>query len=240
MALAEKPVVFCALDTTDLDRAVNLAGALSGLGIGMKIGKEFFTSHGPAGIQAIREAAPSAPIFLDLKFHDIPNTVAGAVRAACGLGVDIVNIHASGGEAMMRAALQAAAETAETMGRDRPEVLAVTILTSLDDNDLAAIGYQDGASARAVKLAQLAESCGLDGVVCAATEITAMRDACGADFKLLTPGIRPAGAALSDQKRVMTPAEAAAAGSNYLVIGRPITGADNPRQAAEAILAELA
>jgi len=225
--------VFCALDTTDVDRAASLAQSLKGHVGGLKIGKEFFTAHGPAGVR--RVIPEGTPLFLDLKFHDIPNTVAGAVRAATALSPAILNVHAAGGRAMMEAARTAAQES-ETP----PWVLAVTVLTSLDASDLADIGVHGSPADQVVRLATLAQRAGLDGVVCAAQEIAALRRECGPDFKLVVPGIRPANSATGDQKRTMTPAEAAGLGADVLVIGRPITNAPDPAAAAQAIAAELA
>lgn len=225
--------VFCALDTTDVDRAASLAQSLKGHVGGLKIGKEFFTAHGPAGVR--RVVPEGTPLFLDLKFHDIPNTVAGAVRAATALSPAILNVHAAGGRAMMEAARTAAQES-ETP----PWVLAVTVLTSLDASDLADIGVHGSPADQVVRLATLAQRAGLDGVVCAAQEIAALRRECGPDFKLVVPGIRPANSATGDQKRTMTPPEAAGLGADVLVIGRPITNAPDPAAAAQAIAAELA
>ena len=232
-----KDRIFVALDTQDLTRAANLARVLAGLVGGVKLGKEFFTAQGPDGVRAV---AGGERLFLDLKFHDIPNTVAGAVRAAVHLRPAIVNVHASGGPAMMQAAAEAAREAAEDSEVPRPLVLAVTVLTSLDDDDLTAVGQKGPAGDQVLRLAQLAQECGLDGVVCSPREIAALRRACDPAFVLMVPGIRPDWAARGDQKRVMTPAEALAAGADYLVIGRPITGAEDPAAAARRIVAELA
>jgi orotidine-5'-phosphate decarboxylase len=229
--------IFVALDTQDLTRAAALARALAGLVGGVKLGKEFFTAQGPDGVRAV---AGGERLFLDLKFHDIPNTVAGAVRAAVHLRPAIVNVHASGGQAMMQAAAEAAREAAEDAEVPRPLVLAVTVLTSLDDDDLTAVGQQAPVSDQVLRLARLAQGSGLDGVVCSPREIAALRRACDPGFVLLVPGIRPGWAAKGDQKRVMTPAEALAAGADYLVIGRPITGADDPAAAARRIVGEIA
>ena len=223
--------IFVALDTTDLDRALALGRGLKGFIGGVKVGKEFFTALGPAGVGALGELG--LPVFLDLKFHDIPATVAGAVRAALALKPFIINVHASGGAAMMRAAVEAAD------GPDRPLVVAVTVLTSLADEDLAATGVAGDAAAQVLRLAQLAKRSGLNGVVCSAREVEALRAALGDDFKLVVPGIRPQWAADDDQKRIVTPAEAVAKGADYLVIGRPITAADDPADAARRIAAEL-
>jgi orotidine-5'-phosphate decarboxylase len=176
------------------------------------------------------------PLFLDLKFHDIPNTVAAALKAALTLTPFLVNVHVAGGPAMLRAAVAAAASAGEV----RPRVLGVTVLTSLDDADLTAVGLRGPASERALAMARLAQACGLDGVVCSAHELAAIRAACGPAFLLVVPGIRPAGAAPGDQKRVMTPARAMALGADYLVIGRPITAAADPALALDGIAAELA
>ena len=223
--------IFVALDTTDLDRALALGRGLKGFIGGVKVGKEFFTALGPAGVGALGELG--LPVFLDLKFHDIPATVAGAVRAALALKPFIINVHASGGAEMMRAAVEAAD------GPDRPLVVAVTVLTSLADEDLAATGVAGDAAAQVLRLAGLAKRSGLDGVVCSAREAEALRAALGDDFKLVVPGIRPQWAAADDQKRIVTPAEAVAKGADYLVIGRPITAADDPADAARRIAAEL-
>ncbi len=224
--------VFCALDTTDVDHAATLAQSLKGHVGGLKIGKEFFTAHGPAGIR--RVVPEGTPLFLDLKFHDIPNTVAGAVRAAAALSPAMLNVHAAGGRAMMEAA-RAAAHESETP----PWVLAVTVLTSLDAGDMTDIGVQGSPADQVMRLATLAQRAGLDGVVCSAQEIAALRRECGPDFKLVVPGIRPADSATGDQKRTMTPTEAARLGADVLVIGRPITNAPDPAAAAHAIAAAL-
>jgi len=173
-------------------------------------------------------------VFLDLKFHDIPNTVAGACKSAARLGVWMLNVHASGGEAMMRAARDAVAGFAHP-----PLVIGVTILTSLASSDLAAIGFAGSAAENVERLARLTQRCGLDGVVCSAEEGPRLRAACGADFKLVTPGIRLPGDAKADQARIVTPAEGVRLGADYLVIGRPITGAADPRATLAAIRAEL-
>lgn len=226
--------VFCAIDTTELAFAARCARAAASAGFGIKLGKEFFTAHGPTEVRAILPTG--APLFLDLKFHDIPNTVAGAIRsAAAAMGPMFVTVHASGGPAMIRAAVEAARSS-----RQRPMILAVTVLTSLDAADLEAIGLGGDVSQHVVRLARLAQANGADGVICAATEIALLRQACGPDFRLVVPGIRPKGAALGDQKRVMTPAEALKLGADHLVIGRPITDAPDPDAAAQAIAAELA
>lgn len=225
--------IFVAIDTPDCERAVTLAETLRGLVGGVKLGKEFFTANGPEGVRRIGEVG--MPVFLDLKFHDIPNTVAGAVSSALALRPAIVNVHAAGGRAMM----EAARDAASAAGEARPLVIAVTVLTSLDRSDLDATGVRDGVVEQVTRLAVLARDSGLDGVVCSAHEIMRLRGACGTNFKIVTPGIRPAWAATGDQKRVVTPAEAVHLGADYLVIGRPITGADNPADAARRIADEL-
>ena len=224
--------IFVALDTTDLDHALALGRDLAGLVGGVKVGKEVFTALGPDGVRAVTELG--MPVFLDLKFHDIPATVAGAVRAALALNPYMLNVHASGGAAMMQAAAAASGEAA-----DKPLVLAVTVLTSLSDDDLASVGVGGDTASQVLRLAQLAQLSGLDGVVCSAREAEALRAALGPDFKLVVPGIRPDWAASDDQKRITTPSQAVALGADYLVIGRPITGADNPAAAAKRIADEL-
>ena len=226
--------IFCAIDTPDRARAKALAASLRGT-VNLKLGLEFFLANGPAGV---REVAGDAPLFLDLKLHDIPNTVAGAVRSAAALKPMLLTLHCSGGAAMMREAAAAAAQAAA--GRRRMKLLGVTVLTSLDDGDLDAVGQKAPSGEQVRRLALLARDSGLDGVVCSPQEVASLRQACGPDFLLVVPGIRPAGAAVGDQKRVMDPRAARAAGADYLVIGRPITGAPDPAAAARALLAELA
>ena len=224
--------IYVALDTTDLDYALGLASRLRGCVGGLKLGLEFFVAHGPQGVRAFRDL--DMPLFLDLKFHDIPNTVAGAARAAAALGVSIINVHAGGGGAMMKAAADAARSV-----NPRCKVIAVTVLTSLTDTDLAAVGQMASAGEQVLRLAQLTKASGLDGIVCSAHEIAALRAALGPDFLLVVPGIRPAGSELGDQQRVMGPAEAHKAGANILVIGRPITAAPDPVKAARDIAQSL-
>jgi orotidine-5'-phosphate decarboxylase len=224
--------VYVALDTTDLNQARQLAAQLRGYVGGLKLGLEFFNAHGPDGIKPFVETG--LPVFLDLKYNDIPNTVAGAVRAVAGLGVSILNVHAQGGAAMMRAGLDAAKSVSPAT-----RVIAVTMLTSLGDEDLPSLGIQPPVADQVLRLATLARECGLDGVVCSAHEIVRLRKELGPDFLLVVPGIRLAGAALGDQRRVMGPAEAREAGASVLVIGRPITGAPDPAQAARDIAQSL-
>lgn len=224
--------IFCALDTTDVGRAVEIANEVLPHVGGLKIGLEFFNSNGPQGARAICELG--APVFFDLKLHDIPNTVAGGIRAVMDLQPAIINVHAAGGAAMMRAAAEAAAEA-----RVPPLVIGVTVLTSLDEGDLHDIGVARSASAQVLALAELAKGCGLGGVVCSSHEIAALRQACGQEFKLIVPGIRPQGADLGDQKRVMSPKAARDLGADVLVIGRPITQAKDPSEAAGEIKTSL-
>lgn len=231
-----KSRIFVALDTGNLDRAAKLATALAGEVGGIKVGKELFTAHGPDGVRAV---AGGEPLFLDLKFHDIPNTVAGAVRAASHLRPFLLNVHASGGRAMMVTAAEANREAAEDNGVPRPLLLGVTVLTSLAENDLAELGLSGSAEDQVKRLAVLAQESGLDGVVCSPKEIAPLRALCGAGFLLVVPGIRPSSADAGDQKRIMTPAEALAEGADYLVIGRPITAAPDPVVAARKIISEI-
>ncbi|HUK58361.1 MAG TPA: orotidine-5'-phosphate decarboxylase [Stellaceae bacterium] len=230
--MAARNPLLVAIDTPDPARARALAAAVANVAGGIKLGLEFFTANGPA---AVKEIARGAALFLDLKLHDIPNTVAGAVRAAAALEPLLLTVHAGGGPAMMRAA----AEAAGAAGARRPKLLGVTVLTSLDDADLARVGQSGPAADQALRLALLARESGLDGVVCSPHEVARLRAACGQDFLLVVPGIRPAGTGADDQKRVLTPRAALDAGADYLVIGRPITAAPDPGAAARAIAAEL-
>ena len=225
--------ILVALDVPEARDALAMADTLRGAVGGFKIGKQLFTSAGPEAVRALVERGDR--VFLDLKYHDIPNTVAGAVHSAAALGVWMVNVHASGGPRMLEAARRAADDAARE--RKRPLVIAVTVLTSLDESDLRSIGIDRSPLDHAVMLARLAKACGLDGVVASPQETAVIRDACGPDFVIVTPGIRSGAAAGSDdQRRTMTAADAIAAGSSYLVIGRPITGASDPRKAAIEIL----
>ena len=190
----------------------------------LKIGKEMFTHFGPKFVRRLQQSGHS--IFLDLKFHDIPNTCAHAVAAAADLGVWMVNVHASGGRRMM----EASRNILEPYGQDKPLLIGVTVLTSMDQADLFEIGIQCSPKEHVMNLAGLAQQSGLDGVVCSAQEAMALKATLGQDFRLVTPGIRPAGSALGDQRRTMTPFEAVKAGSDYLVIGRPITQSEDPVQ----------
>jgi orotidine-5'-phosphate decarboxylase len=226
--------IFVALDTCDVGKALDLAGGLRGLVGGIKLGNEFFTACGPDGVRRVAEAG--LPVFLDLKYHDIPTTVARAVAAALPLRPLMLNVHGAGGGEMMRAAAAAAAAG----GEGRPLVLAVTVLTSLAPADLESIGIAESIRDQVTRLAVLAKSSGLDGVVCAASEIMALRGATGASFKLVVPGVRPVWAAADDHKRVLTPGDAIALGADYLVIGRPIVASPRPAEAARRIVDEIA
>jgi orotidine-5'-phosphate decarboxylase len=222
--------VYVAVDTPDLAAARALVAAVAPHVGGVKLGLEFFCAHGPAGVQAVM-AGLGLPLFLDLKLHDIPNTVAGAVASLAPLAPAVLTVHAAGGAAMLAAAQAAALPTTR--------VVAVTVLTSLDDGDLLAAGVADGTAAQVQRLAGLARNAGLAGVVCSPHEVAALK-AMWPEGLFVVPGVRPAGAALGDQKRVMTPDQALAAGAGILVIGRPITAASDPAAAAKAIADELA
>jgi orotidine-5'-phosphate decarboxylase len=230
--MTEASPVFCAIDRPDLDGALGLGRALAGVVGGLKVGLEFATANGPDGVRRI--GALGLPLFLDLKFHDIPNTVAGAVRAAASLGVAMLTLHVAGGLAMLRAAVEAA-----HLEEPCPKLLGVTVLTSLDDADLATLGVPHNLTDQVLRLAELAWTAGLDGVICSPHELAPLREHFGREFKLVVPGIRPRAFAQGDQKRTMGPAEAIAAGADLLVVGRPITDAADPRAAAAAICAEI-
>ncbi|GEO82549.1 orotidine-5'-phosphate decarboxylase [Pararhodospirillum oryzae] len=230
--------LFVALDTTDVGEATALAANLHDDVGGVKLGLEFFARHGHKGVREVFRAG-GLPLFLDLKFHDIPNTVAGAVRAVMPLAPALLNVHAAGGQAMMAAARDSAQTEAARLGVAPPRLLAVTVPTSLDAEDLAATGVAGPVSDQVRRLAALAHAAGLDGVVCSALEAPLLRADLGPDFLLVTPGVRPTWASADDQKRVATPREALEAGADVLVIGRPITGASDPHRAARRILDDL-
>jgi orotidine-5'-phosphate decarboxylase len=225
-----------ALDVDTVAQARALADRLRGAVGGFKVGSRLFTSEGPAFVEEL--ASRGDRVFLDLKFHDIPSTVAGAMTAATRLGVWMVNVHASGGSAMMRAARAAADEEAARRSRPAPLVIAVTMLTSLDQGTLAEIGLDATVAAQVERLAALTEAAGLDGVVASPQEIAIVRRSRGPRFAIVTPGIRGAGDATGDQSRTLSAADALAAGASYLVVGRPIIAAADPRAAAERIAAE--
>jgi orotidine-5'-phosphate decarboxylase len=234
---AADPRVIVALDFPDVLSAFGLAAKLDPDVCAVKIGKEL---HTVADSGLVRELVGRGfRVFLDLKFHDIPNTVAQACAAATRLGVWMMDVHAAGGSAMLTAARDAVARTAAEEGRARPLLVAITVLTSLNAADLSETGVAGTPEAQVLRLARLAQASGLDGVVCSAHEAATLRSACGRGFKLVTPGIRPAGTAAHDQARVMTPEAAIAAGADYLVIGRAITAAADPVQALREINAKL-
>lgn len=224
--------IIVALDYAAADEALAVATSLRGTGCAVKVGKELFTAEGPAIVGRLRELG--LPVFLDLKFHDIPNTVAGACRAAANLGAWMINVHASGGREMLVAAREAVAAVTS-----RPLLIAVTVLTSLDRARLAEVGLDVEPATQVARLAELTRDCGLDGVVCSPQEIAVAKRQ-GGDFLAVTPGVRPVGSAQDDQQRIATPAAALAAGADYLVIGRPITRAPSPAEAVAAIAASIA
>jgi orotidine-5'-phosphate decarboxylase len=227
------PRVIVALDYPDAKSAWQLVRLLEPGLCRLKVGKELFTSAGPQFVGEL--AGEGYEVFLDLKFHDIPTTVARACRAAAGLGVWMLNVHALGGERMLIAAREALEQ-----GSRPPLLVAVTILTSMDERDLHAVGLSGTPEENVIRLATLAHQCGLDGVVCSSRETATLRARFGAGFRLVTPGIRPSGSEADDQRRVMTPVEALSNGSSYLVIGRPVTQADDPPGVLRTINSELA
>jgi len=231
------PRIIVALDFANPMRALALADRLDPASCALKVGKELFVIAGPEPVRWMIDRGFN--VFLDLKFHDIPNTVAHACTAATKLGVWMLNVHAAGGRAMLAAAREAVDNAAAAQHRAAPLLIAVTVLTSLTDVDLRETGVAGTATQQAIDLARLASSCGLDGVVCSAVEAAALRAACGRDFRLVTPGIRPAGASRDDQARTLTAVDAVANGADFLVIGRPITQAADPLAALSAINASL-
>jgi orotidine-5'-phosphate decarboxylase len=220
-----------ALDFPSAEAALELACQLQGTCRWFKVGMELYYAAGNAVIEHLRERG--FEVFLDLKLHDIPNTVAGAVRAVAGVGASLLTVHAGGGEQMLRAAAAAASAPGS------PRLLAVTVLTSMDAAELSAVGVTDTPAAQVLRLAQLARTVGIDGLVCSPEEVAAVRESMGPGALLVTPGIRPAGSVVGDQSRVATPAEAIAGGASMLVVGRPITQAPDPAKAAAAILDEI-
>ena len=224
--------IIVALDFNSLEETQALVSRLDPSKCRLKIGKELFTKTGPDAVRRFQDSG--FEIFLDLKFHDIPNTVAKACTAAADLGVWMLNVHASGGRAMMEAAREAIDSCSK-----QPLLIAVTVLTSLSTEDLIEVGLNNEPREQVVKLASLAQSSGLDGVVCSAQEVSPLREALDASFKLVTPGIRPAGSAKDDQKRVVTPGQAISQGSDYIVIGRPITQSPDPLGSLLAIHSEI-
>lgn len=225
--------VIVALDFPEAALAIAMAEQLDPAKCRLKVGKELFTSSGPAVIEQLHQRG--FEVFLDLKFHDIPNTTASAVRAAADLGVWMVNVHAGGGRRMMNACT----EILHSREGHRPLLIAVTVLTSLEQEDLLEVGVDIEPMVQVQRLGRLAQECGLDGLVCSARESRALRGALGDDLLLVTPGIRPADSSADDQKRIVTPAQAMTNGSSFLVIGRPITRAASPAQALDRILIDL-
>ncbi|KXS37303.1 MAG: orotidine-5'-phosphate decarboxylase [Halomonadaceae bacterium T82-2] len=232
MAATHSPLII-ALDYASLDAALCMADQLDPRRCRLKVGKELFTRSGPAVVEALH--GRGFEVFLDLKFHDIPNTVAGAVQAAAEQGVWMVNLHASGGRRMMTAAR----ERLDAHGLST-HLIAVTVLTSMERQDLAEVGVDSEPAEQVERLARLSRDSGMDGVVCSAREAAAISASCGAQFLKVTPGIRPASSAADDQRRVLTPARAMASGSTHLVVGRPVTQAHEPMEALAAIEDELA
>lgn len=231
--MSNQSKVVVALDFDNESSALAFVDSISVDSCRLKVGKEMFTYFGPDFVKKLVDKG--FDVFLDLKFHDIPNTVAKAVTAAAELGVWMVNVHATGGEKMMKAAHEALVH----YGDKAPLLIAVTVLTSMEQSELPLIGVNAPLDEHVVKLATLAKASGLDGVVCSAQEATQLKEKLGQDFILVTPGIRPAGSAVGDQKRIMTPTKAVEAGSDYLVIGRPITQSDNPQGVLAAINSEF-
>lgn len=228
-----KPRIIVALDYPNAESALAIVDKLNPTLCRLKVGKELFTRAGPELVRELNRR--DFDVFLDLKFHDIPNTVAQACRAAADLGVWMVNVHSQGGRKMLLAAREALAE----YGEQRPLLIAVTILTSLGSEDLAEVGLQGTPADNVLRLAKLTKDCGLDGVVCSPQEAGSLRSQLGSGFQLITPGVRPAGAAADDQRRVMTPGQAVSAGASYLVVGRPITQATDPIAVLTAINDEI-
>lgn len=228
----DSPIIV-ALDYNDRNKALAFVDRINPRDCRLKVGKEMFTLFGPQLVRDLQQRG--FELFLDLKFHDIPNTTAHAVAAAADLGVWMVNVHASGGARMMNAAREALLPS----GKDAPLLIAVTVLTSMEAGDLRDIGIELTPAQHAERLARLTQQCGLDGVVCSAQEAVRFKSELGSSFRLVTPGIRPAGSDAGDQRRIMTPPEAQKAGVDYMVIGRPVTQAADPEQALRDILASL-
>lgn len=236
MVFTNNPII-CAIDTTDVEKARTLVTQVAPHVGAIKLGLEYFVANGAAGVHALADL--QMPVFLDLKFHDIPNTVAKAIEATVGINTFMMTVHTSGGQAMLRRAMDASMEVAQITGKERPFIVGVTVLTSMDQADLSMIGMYDTVMDQVKRMADLAQSAGMDGVVCSSYEIAMLREQCGDDFLLVVPGIRPEGAAVGDQKRVMTPRQAMDKGASYLVVGRPITEAEDAASAAQAIHAQL-
>jgi orotidine-5'-phosphate decarboxylase len=232
-----KNPIIVALDVPEASAALTLAETVAPAVGAFKIGKELFVSAGPDIVKRVRDTGAS--VFLDLKFHDIPNTVAKAVASATRLDVQMLTVHTCGGSTILERALKGANEAAEQTGNEAPLILGVTVLTSMDESDLHEVSVNKTPESQVIHLAQMATGAGLKGLVCSPKEITPLREVLPPEVQLVTPGIRPAGSEKGDQKRVMTPVEAISAGADWLVIGRPIYAADNPREAAESILESL-
>lgn len=231
------PRLIAALDFPTVEAAKKAVEEIGDAVAYYKVGMELYYAAGNDMIRFLKEH--DKKVFLDLKLQDIPNTVASALKVEARLGVDMINVHAVGGKKMMEAAAKAVKETAEKLGVERPKLIAVTILTSMDEEQFADLNYKNTIPEQVVALAKLAKAAGLDGVVASPKEAAAIREACGPDFLIVTPGVRPAGSALDDQSRVTTPAQAFANGSTHIVVGRPIMKAENRKQAAEAIVEEI-
>ena len=226
-----------ALDVSTMDDMKEIVTSLGDAVSFYKVGMELFYAEGEQTVRFLQEQ--NKQVFLDLKLHDIPNTVAHGVSSLTRLGANLITMHGQGGPVMMKAAVQAARETAEQLGVERAKLLAITVLTSFDDEAWTSTGGQLPISDQVIRLAKLAKECGMDGVVCSALEAKMIREACGEDFLIVTPGIRPSFATTDDQKRVATPASALQDGASRLVIGRPITQAENPREAVRLIIEEM-
>ena len=226
-----------ALDVSTMDAMKEIVTSLGDAVSFYKVGMELFYAEGEQTVRYLQEQ--NKQVFLDLKLHDIPNTVAHGVSSLTRLGANLITMHGQGGPVMMKAAVQAARETAEQLGVERAKLLAITVLTSFDDEAWTSTGGQLPISDQVIRLAKLAKECGMDGVVCSALEAKMIRKACGDDFLIVTPGIRPSFAATNNQKRIATPASALQDGASRLVIGRPITQAENPREAVRLIIEEM-
>jgi len=235
--MAAKDKIIFALDVGSLDEAKKWVSILKGKVGFFKIGLELFTAEGPAVVKMVKDAG--IRIFLDLKFHDIPNTVAGAVRSAVGLGVDMMTLHLSGGVAMVAAGVEAAKEESANLGIKRPKIIGVSVLTSLGDADMKELGFKFNALGQVETLLLVAKKAGADGMVCSAADLDRIRPLAPESFTIITPGIRPAGADKADQSRIATPSSAIKSGASFLVIGRPISASSDPVKAVEKIAAEI-
>lgn len=232
-----KNPIICALDTKDVLEAVQITNKLANNIAMVKLGLEFFTKNGIDGVNAVIDSG--VPVFLDLKFHDIPNTVEHAVRSAVRMDINMLTVHTLGGIQMMKSAVKAAEEESDRLGKKPPMIVGVTVLTSIDDDDLQKIGINKTTSEFVANLALLAQESGLDGVVCSPFEIDLVKEKVGKDFKTIVPGIRPENSNKNDQKRIMTPAEAVEKGADYLVIGRPITKSENIKKTVDDIITSI-